>query len=382
MKVFKLPDLGEGLQEAEIVAWHVGVGDHVVADQPLVSVETDKAVVEVPSPYAGSIAKLHGEPGDIVNVGEPLVEYDEAAGAESTAVINVVVEPEEAAPAAARKPAKRAAAERRVRAKATPAVRKLAASLGVDLAGVEGSGPEGAISAEDVEQAAAAAPAGAEQAAAGAAAGGEIEPLRGVRRAMARNMARAHEEVVRATVHDEADVHEWGEGADITMRVIRAVATGCAASPAVNAWFDTKAFGRRLLAQVDLGIAMDTEDGLFVPVLRDIGTRDAADLRQGLERLRDQVKARSVAKEDLSNPTLTLSNFGTLAGRHGVMVLVPPQVAILGTGRIAERVVARDGKPAVRRTLPLSLTTDHRAVTGGEAARFLAAVIGDLELAE
>ena len=369
MKVFRLPDLGEGLQEAEIVAWHVGVGDHVVADQPLVSVETDKAVVEVPSPYAGSIAKLYGEPGDIVNVGEPLVEYDEAAGAASTAVINVVVEPEEA-PAAAKKRAKPAPAKPG-RVKATPAVRKLAASLGVDLAGLAGSGPEGTITAHDVEQAAQA-----------AAAAGDFEPLRGVRRAMAHNMARAHAEVVRATVHDEADVDAWGAGSDITMRVIRAIARGCAASPALNAWFDSKAFGRRLIGHVDLGIAMDTEDGLFVPVLRDIGNRDAADLRQGLERLREQVKARSVAKEELSNPTMTLSNFGTLAGRHGVMVLVPPQVGILGTGRVAERVVAREGKPAVRRTLPLSLTTDHRAVTGGEAARFLAAVIADLELAE
>ncbi len=373
MKVFTLPDLGEGLQEAEIVAWHVGVGDHVVADQPLVSVETDKAVVEVPSPYAGSIAKLHGEPGDIVNVGAPLVEYDEAAGAASTAVINVIVEPEEEAPAAARKRAKPApeAATKPGRVKATPAVRKLAASLGVDLAGLAGSGPEGTISAHDVEQAAQA-----------PAAAGDFEPLRGVRRAMAHNMARAHAEVVRATVHDEADVDAWGAGSDITMRVIRAIARGAAASPALNAWFDLKAFGRRLLGHVDLGIAMDTEDGLFVPVLRDISNRDAADLRHGLERLREQVKARSVAKEELSNPTMTLSNFGTLAGRHGVMVLVPPQVAILGTGRIAERVVAREGKPAVRRTLPLSLTTDHRAVTGGEAARFLAAVIADLELAE
>ncbi len=372
MKVFTLPDLGEGLQEAEIVAWHVGVGDHVVADQPLVSVETDKAVVEVPSPYAGSIAKLYGEPGDIVNVGEPLVEYDEAAGAASTAVINVVVEPEEA-PAAAKRSAKPApaAAATSGRVKAAPAVRKLAASLGVDLAGLAGSGPEETITAHDVEQAAQA-----------AAAAGDFEPLRGVRRAMAHNMARAHAEVVRATVHDEADVDAWGAGSDITMRVIRAIARGCAASPALNAWFDSKAFGRRLIGHVDLGIAMDTEDGLFVPVLRDIGNRDAADLRQGLERLREQVKARSVAKEELSNPTMTLSNFGTLAGRHGVMVLVPPQVGILGTGRLAERVVAREGKPAVRRTMPLSLTTDHRAVTGGEAARFLAAVIADLELAE
>ena len=377
MKVFVLPDLGEGLQEAEIVAWHVGVGDHVVADQPLVSVETDKAVVEVPSPYAGRIAKLYGEAGDIVNVGAPLVEFDEGGAAEPAGVINISTEPGQAAPVAVEaqedKPAKAPLAKvsRPGRVKAAPAARKLAERLGVDLERIEPSGPEGTISAADVEREAQS-PAEA----------GPYQPLRGVRRAMARTMARAHAEVVRATVTEETDVDAWPKGTDVTMRVIRAIAVGVKAEPALNAWFDSKNMARRLHDKIDLGIAMDTEDGLFVPVLRDIGDRDPGDLRRGLEALRSQVEERTVERQDLSNPTLTLSNFGTMAGRHGVMVVVPPQVAILGTGRIAEQVVAIGGEPQVRRILPLSLTTDHRAVTGGEAARFLAAVIADLEAPE
>jgi pyruvate dehydrogenase E2 component (dihydrolipoamide acetyltransferase) len=370
MAAFRLPDLGEGLQEAEIVAWHVGVGDHVVADQPLVSVETDKAVVEVPSPQSGQIAKLCAEPGDIVKVGETLVEFDEGAPQDTGTVINVLLEEApEAAPAKAKPKRERAAAKPGAgRAKAPPAVRKLAAERGVDLAEVQGTGPGGAITAADVEKAAE-----------GVADLGELEPVRGVRRAMALNMAKAHDEVVRSTVHDEADVDAWSADVDVTMRVIRAIAAGVAASPAVNAWFDARAMGRRLHDAIDLGVAMDTEDGLFVPVLRDVGNRGAEELRLDLERLREQVKARSVPHEDLSGATFTLSNFGTMAGRHGVMVVVPPQVAIMGTGRIREQVVAADGQPAVHRILPLSLTTDHRVVTGGEGARFLAAVIADLE---
>jgi pyruvate dehydrogenase E2 component (dihydrolipoamide acetyltransferase) len=367
MTTFKLPDLGEGLQDAEIVSWHVGPGDHVVADQPLVSVETDKAVVEIPSPQAGRIAKVFGAPGDIVAIGAPLVEFESAAAEDKGTVVGTIAAEEKPKPAPKEAPA--AAAKPGV--KAAPAVRALAKRLGVDLSHVAASGPEGAVLASDVERAAAA-----------IGKAGPLQPLRGVRRAMALNMARAHAEVVPATVTEEADIHAWAPGSDATLRLVRAIVTGCTAEPALNAWFLGTDKGRRLHDTVDLGIAMDTEDGLFVPVLRDVGGRAAADLRQGLERMKADVRARRVPPEELRGQTITLSNFGMFGGRHAALVVLPPQVAILGAGRITERAVAHEGQLAVRRVLPLSLTFDHRAIMGGEASRFLAAVVKDLEKPE
>jgi pyruvate dehydrogenase E2 component (dihydrolipoamide acetyltransferase) len=247
-------------------------------------------------------------------------------------------------------------------------VRALAGKLGVELSVVGASGPEGTITAADVERAAAA----IESA-------GPAEPLRGVRRAMAVNMARAHAEVVPATVTEIADVQAWASGGDPTLRLIRAVVAGCAAEPALNAWYLGLDQGRRLNAKVHLGIAMDTQDGLFVPVLRDVGNRSNADLRRGLDRMKADVRARKVPMEELRGQTITLSNFGMFGGQHAALVVLPPQVAILGAGRIHEAVLARDSAPVVRRVLPLSLTFDHRPVMGGEASRFLAAVVADLE---
>ena len=369
MSTFKLPDLGEGLQEAEIVSWHVGAGDHVVADQPLLSVETDKAVVEIPSPQSGRIKTVHGKPGDIVRIGEPLAEF-EAPGASQDAGTVVGQVPDDAATdeeTQARPARAKAAPQAATGIRAAPAVRALAQRLGVDLGLVGGSGPEGAITSADVERAAAT-----------LAAGGPVEPLRGVRRAMARNMARAHAEVVPATVTDVADIDAWPPGTDVTLRLIRGIAAGCAAEPALNAWYLGRDEGRRLNARVDLGIAMDTEEGLFVPVLRDVANRTSEDLRRGLDRMKGDVRARSVPLEELRGATITLSNFGMFGGQHAALVVLPPQVAILGAGRVHHQVVPREGAPTVRRALPLSLTFDHRAVMGGEAARFLAAVIADL----
>jgi pyruvate dehydrogenase E2 component (dihydrolipoamide acetyltransferase) len=161
--------------------------------------------------------------------------------------------------------------------------------------------------------------------------------------------------------------------------LIRAIAAGCTASPGLNAWYDGRSMERRLLKQIDLGLAVDTEDGLFVPVLRNIAERDAADLRRGIEAMKKDVRARKVPVAELRGQTITLSNFGMFAGHFAALVIVPPQVAILGAGRITERPVVADGKLAAHRILPLSLTFDHRAVTGGEAARFLKAAIEDLE---
>jgi pyruvate dehydrogenase E2 component (dihydrolipoamide acetyltransferase) len=199
---------------------------------------------------------------------------------------------------------------------------------------------------------------------------------------MAQKMAQAHAEVVPATVTDEADIHDWPAGTDVTLRLIRAIAAGCAAEPALNAWYLGRDTGRRLHEKIHLGVAMDTEDGLFVPVLRDIGNRDATSLRRGLDAMKADVRARAVPVDELRGQTITLSNFGMFGGRHAALVVVPPQVAIIGAGRIREAVVARGGKPTVRRVLPLSLTFDHRPVMGGEASRFLAAVVADLESAE
>ena len=178
------------------------------------------------------------------------------------------------------------------------------------------------------------------------------------------------------------DIHDWPPGSDITLRLVRAIAAGCRAEPALNAWYLGRDAGRRLHEKVNLGIAMDTEDGLFVPVLRDVAARSEADLRRGLARMKADIRARSVPLEELRGQTITLSNFGMFGGRHAALVVMPPQVAIIGAGRSREAVVARDGQPTVRRVLPLSLTFDHRPVMGGEASRFLAAVVADLETGE
>ncbi len=366
MTIFKLPDLGEGLQEAEIREWHVAAGQEVKADQPLVSVETAKAVVEIPSPRTGRIQKLNGKPGDILQVGDPLVEFEGEAGEEAdkgTVVGRVEVGKE----VVTEKPT--TSGQAAVGVRAMPAVRALAQRLDVDISIVTPSGPDGMVTAADVQRAAQI-----------LAEVGPLEPLRGVRRAMARSMTQAHAEVAVVTVVDDADINEWKEGQDVTLRLVRAIVAACKAEPSLNAWYESHAVGRRVIEKIDLGIAVDTEDGLFVPVLRDVANRDPADLRQGLERLKADVKARTVPPEELRGYTFTLSNFGMVGGRYADPVVVPPTVGILGAGHIRDSVVAIDGKPVVHRILPLSLSFDHRAVTGGEATRFLVAVIKDLQL--
>ena len=367
MSTFDLPDLGEGLQEAEIVEWHVNPGDNVVADQPLLSVETDKAVVEIPSPQSGHIARLHGAPGERVETGALLVEFETGEHADTGAIVGDLGKREDAG---VREPARPHPAGdiAAPRVKAAPAVRAAAAAREIDLSLVTPSGPAGQVVMADLDRYA---PAPSDL--------GAMVPLQGVRRAMARNMARAHAEVVPATVSDVAVVDHLTPDTDVTVRLIRAVAAGCAAEPALNAWFDRGAMARRLHDRVDLGIAVDTKDGLFAPVLRDAGNREPDDLRRALDAMKADILARTIPPADLRGQTITLSNFGALGGRYAALVVVPPQVAILGAGRILPSTVVVEGAPAVRRTLPLSLTFDHRAVTGGEAARFMAAVIEDLE---
>jgi pyruvate dehydrogenase E2 component (dihydrolipoamide acetyltransferase) len=360
MTLFRLPDLGEGLVEAEIVSWLVSVGDHVVADQPLVSVETSKAVVEIPSPQAGRIAGLLGKPGEMLAVGAPLVEFDDRggearAGDDAGAIVGTLDTGDDGASPG--------------EVKAAPAVRRFAEQKGVDLSTIKPTGPDGTVTRADIEFA-------ARRGAPGAA---DAEPLRGVRRVMAQVMTGAHEKVVPATVTDDADVEEWPEGADVTVRLIRALIAAAKAVPTLNASFDGHAMTRRMNDDLHLGLAIDTVDGLFVPVIEKSQTLDDAALRREVGRLRRAVEERQLPPSAFSGATITLSNFGMLGGRYATMVVVPPQVAILGAGRIFRRAQSdAEGRVHMRRQLPLSLTFDHRAITGGEAARFLATVIETL----
>ncbi|MCU1749907.1 dihydrolipoamide acetyltransferase family protein [Pseudomonas sp. 6D_7.1_Bac1] len=365
MKYFKLPDLGEGLQEAEIVEWHVKVGDTVKADQLLVSVETAKALVDIPAPYDGVVAKTYGAEGDILHVGEPLLGYEgeadagtvvgrlEGGGSSQDDQFFVGAAP---------------STREHMSARATPAVRQLARQLGVDLSGLSGSGPDGLITRCDVES--------ASQTELDKFGG---EKLRGVRRSMALNMARSHAEVVPVTIFADADLHRWGRAREPLIRLAKAMAAACAVEPVLNSGFDGKTLSIKHYDTLDLGIAVDTPDGLFVPVLRDVGNRSSADLKEGVTRLRADVQARSIPAKEMMGATLTLSNFGTLFGRYANPVVVPPQVAILAAGAIRDEPVAVEGKVVVHPILPLSLTFDHRVVTGGEAARFFKVLVEALE---
>lgn len=371
MREFALPDLGEGLEDAEIIAWHVGVGDHVVAEQPLVSVETAKAVVEIPSPWSGRIARLVANEGDIVKTGAPLVVYQDE-GTQQPDKGTVVGE----LPSSSPKQLKTEATDSPVAAsetaakpglRASPLVRQLARSLSVDLAAVSGTGPDGVITRGDVERAVPPLKEG-------------YEPLRSVRRAMAINMARSAREVPGSTVTDEADIGGWPADVDVTTRLIEAMVAGCAAAPALNAWFDGEELQRKLWAKIDIGLAIASPEGLFVPVLREVQSLTATELRKMVESLKQDIAARKTHPADMTGATISLSNFGMLGGVHASLAIVPPQVAILGAGRILQAARPRSGEVKIARILPLSLTFDHRVVTGAEAVTFLNAVIESLQV--
>jgi pyruvate dehydrogenase E2 component (dihydrolipoamide acetyltransferase) len=461
IKTFYLPDLGEGLPDATVVEWHVKVGDTIKLDAPLCSMETAKAVVDVPSPYTGKVTKLHGAPGDIIETGAALAEFEpdpnakQRAEAESTGHHHGPKKPTAGAGAPTPNPddaddkvvasdeggeIEQTGKEREDEGtvvgamvsgntvhveqaasiggvKAVPAVRALAKKLKVDLTRVRPSGADGVVTMKDVKNAAAngsaalgAAPARAVSASAGRhlapelpqpepqrgpvslagkpvrtappsqTASGQPEQLKGVRRNMARVMADAHAQVVPTTLVDDADLHAWIGKQDITARLIRAIVAACKAVPALNAWFDGKNLSRTLHPQVDIGIAVDTDDGLFVPALRNADMLDAVGIRTAIKRLRTQVEDRTIPASELSGYTISLSNFGMFAGRYATPVVVPPTVAIIGAGKLSHDVVAVMGGIEVHRRMPISLTFDHRAATGGEAARFLKALLDDLSL--
>ncbi|MDR2215166.1 MAG: 2-oxo acid dehydrogenase subunit E2, partial [Nevskiaceae bacterium] len=329
---FCLPDLGEGLQEAEIVRWHVAVGDHLEVDQPLVAMETAKAVVEVPSPFAGVVTALHGKPGDTIATGAPLVDYtadatasaaqDQAdAGASSATASGGVVGHMPVSDEILQTPAS-ATREREAsaRVRAVPAARALARNLGIDIEKLTGSGEGGIVTMQDVLDAS---PASRPQQPVPMATSSmrpqfngrndssELEVLRSLRRAMAQSMTMARDNVMECSVFDDADIERWPPGSsDYTVRLLRAIAVGCRAEPGLNAWFDGTTQGRRIFHHIQVGIAVDTPEGLLVPVIRDVGNLDAAGLRAEMNRLKAGARARSLPATDLRDFTFMLSNFG------------------------------------------------------------------------
>jgi 2-oxoisovalerate dehydrogenase E2 component (dihydrolipoyl transacylase) len=352
-------------------------------------VETAKAVVEVPVPFSGTVTALHGAVGDILATGAPLISLDAGTrvgtapinGALPVAGTDTVVgrmpptsEEEFVESAIIGRP--RRGGDQRTRA--VPLARTLARRMGLDIASVEGSGTDGLIRLDDVlAHANVATP--RPTAAPVVPAGATLSPLRGARRAMAHSMSLSRDQVAGSTVCDDADIHHWTRRGDYMLRLIRAMSAAAGAEPALNAWYDAAKCSRILLEHIDLGVAVDTPGGLIVPVLRDVRSKSPDELRAAIAAQKDAAHHRSILPADLRDFTLMLSNFGTLAGRYGIPLVVPPAVAILGAGKVREDAVVIGGAVAAHRRMPLSLSFDHRCITGGEACRFLAAVIVDLE---
>jgi pyruvate dehydrogenase E2 component (dihydrolipoamide acetyltransferase) len=441
-KEFRLPDLGEGLTEAEIVQVLVAEGDEVKEDQAVLLVETEKAQVELPSPFGGRVAAVHVQAGERVKVGAVLLSFGDApksprpappaAAFSARAATPAPSVPPPRAGAAAPAPAATAPASAPAAAlapAATPATRRLARELGIDLTRIRGTGPGGRISDEDVRRAAsgqAAAP-GASPAASTPSArpavpsapaepprplaapaalpalprfeqwgAVEREPLRGIRRRSAEHLALAWAVIPHVTQHDEADVTELetmrrrhqkrgGEGAaDLTLTVflVKAVALALRAHPRFNASLDASAGELVLKRYYNIGVAVDTDQGLVVPVIRGVDGKGIPELAAELGRLVARTRQGKATLEDLRGGTFTVTNTGALGGTGATPIINYPEVAILGVGRARQTPVVREGQIVPRLVLPLSLAFDHRVIDGMEAARFSTELVGLLEAPE
>lgn len=390
---FKLADLGEGITEAEIHSWLVKEGERVEEHQAVVEIETDKAVVEVPTPRAGRVSKLHHAEGSIIPVGETLLTILEGAEAEPPAP---VIEPTEERkesfgivgqlPEAADAPEMPSAPVPAPEIKALPSVRALAKELHVELEQLAGSGPQGSISAEDVRQAAtrSALP----KRAVALADGSYRKPMRAVRRTIARNLLKAQQLTAFVTNMDEFDVtrlhdlklRETGHLAERDLPLtflpffMKAVQHALVEFPRFNARVDEENKEVIFHTQCHMGIAVDTSDGLMVPVLQDIQQKSIIDLAEELQSLAERARDRSITTEEMQGSTITLTNFGSYGGHYATPILNYPNVAILGCGRIRQKPWIYNDEIAIRQVLPLSLTFDHRITDGAEACRFLTRV--------
>ena len=348
--VFAMPDLGEGLEEGEIVAWLVSEGDTVALNQPLVEVETAKATVEIPSPHAGTVTSLHGTVGDQVPVGAPLVTFDGAAG-------DAAAEPARAATA----PADATAPP----ARATPPVRKLAKELGVDLSEVAGSGPGGRITADDVRASA--------QGSGGTTEAPHSAAPSGSRGVLAANLAR-QAAIPQVTTFRTVDCSALEAlraelGVSPLPVVIAALCRTVAEHPALNAWWHDDGVEAR--AEVHVGVAADTERGLVVPVVRDAAGLGIGTLRAEIARLAEAARAGSLAPGELTGATVAVSNTGSYGSEAGTPILSPGTSLTLAIGVIEPRALVVDGQVVARPACTLSATFDHRVLDGAVVGRAL-----------
>src|SRR3990167_20180 len=366
MSIFYLPDLGEGLLDAEIHELFVKVGDKVEAFQPMVAMETAKAVVDVPAPQAGVIVELFGKPKDIIKTGAPLVKFADSTDLKDQGTVVGKLEEQSSSLEEGFIVGTNTGSNLYIRA--TPQVRLLAKKLNVDLNNINGTGPKGLITKEDIKAASKdtlEAPQG-------------YKPLRGVRRAMLQSMVLSHQQVVPVTIFDEVDIDAWAKDSDITIRLLKAIVIAVKKEPSLNAWFDESSYAVKYCREVNIGLAMDSEDGLFVPVIPNVQQKSFTELRKLIESYKKSLHARSLGSDTFKDATIVLSNFGKFSGKFASPIIVPPTVAILGVGKIFDAVVPFKGKPAIHKLIPLSLTFDHRAITGGEATRFLGALLAEL----
>ncbi len=391
-KEFRFPDVGEGIAEGELIRWLVKEGDTVAEHQPLVEIETDKAVVVLPTPHAGTVIKLQGKPGEMIPVGAVLAVIGEAGEKrDKGSVVGRLEEAPEEEPQPVQEmktpagpPGKTASIPA-----AMPAVRARAKELSVDLSRLKGTGPGGRITMGDLEQTAGRASSAAVTAA------GPVEeiPLRGIRRASARHVAESASRVAAVTFFDDADVTPLEEvrqkerkvaeaqGFKLTYLpfILKAVMAGLKEYPYLNASLDETRDVIVLKKYFNMGIAIDTQDGLMVYVIRDADRKSILELAQQMNQLGEKAASRKIELSELKGSTFTITNYGVIGGNYGTPIINYPEVAILGLGKIADRPVVRNGQVVVRRMLPLSLTFDHRVIHGAEAARFLNSVIQRLE---
>jgi len=382
-KAFRFPDVGEGITEGEIVRWLVAEGEEVKTDQPLAEIETDKAVVEMPSPYAGTVLKLHFREKDLVKVGSVLVTIGEKGESVSEAVEAPAAAP---APVSGRPSAAPPAPASGTEPLATPKVRKLAQELGVDLRAVTGTGPQGRITEDDVRAAKAKPAVPAVKIKAKYDFYGSLEriPLRGVRRATARRMRESLDKAAHVTHFDEADASALvrlrdrlkaeaeARGVKLTYLpfIVKAVAAALKTHPFLNATLDDEGEEIVLKSYVNIGIAVDVPDGLIVPVVKMVDQKGVLDIAEEIQNLAKSARDRTLDLADLKGGTFSITNVGVLGGEAATPIINYPEVAILATLRIADRVRAENGRPVVRKTLPLCLSFDHRVIDGAEAARF------------